>query len=179
MHYSCQTATGWFMQTSYSLLYVELGLLFQPLQEQYNKYSDLVTHSWMKMLWEKLSMFNMHVIVADQPLEFPREGDQFIMQVLIKAGYTSKVLSCLNRVQVSLQLLFMSDILTASGIKVCTETLFCQPQGEAWSKMKWPHKSPTDSDMTLSRNAMLSIYPSRSHISRISHFIGCVHRIWQ
>jgi len=74
MHYGCQMATGQFMQTLYSLLYVELGLLFQPLQEQYNKYEYLVTHSWMKMLWEKLSMFNMHVIIADQPLAFPREG---------------------------------------------------------------------------------------------------------
>jgi hypothetical protein len=34
MHYGCQTVTGRFMQTSYSLLYVELCLLFQPLQEQ-------------------------------------------------------------------------------------------------------------------------------------------------
>jgi hypothetical protein len=52
----------------------------------------------MKMHWEKLSIFNMHVIVADQLLEFPREGDQFIMPVLIKAGYTSKALSPLKRV---------------------------------------------------------------------------------
>jgi hypothetical protein len=135
MHYGCQTATGWFMQTSYSLLYMELGLLFQPLQEQYDKYGYLVTHSWMKMLWEKLSMFNMHVIVADQPMELPREGDQFIMQVLIKARYTSKALSCLNRVQVSLQLLFMLDIFMASGNKVCMDILSCRPQGEAGSKM--------------------------------------------
>jgi hypothetical protein len=62
------------------------------------KYGYLVTHSWMKMLWEKLSMFDMHVVVADKPQEFPREGDQFIMQVLIRAGYTRESLSCLNRV---------------------------------------------------------------------------------
>jgi hypothetical protein len=98
MHYGCQTATGRFMQTLYSLLYIVLGLLFQLLQEQYDKYGYLVTYSWMKMLWKKLSMFNMHIIVTDQLLEFPREGDQFIMQVLIKAGYTSKALSRLNRV---------------------------------------------------------------------------------
>ncbi len=102
MHYGCQTMTRRFMQASYSFLFVELGLVFQLLQEQYNKYGFLVTHSWMKMLWEKLSMFDMQVVVADQPLEFPRKGDQFIMQVLIKAGYTSKTLSCLNRVQISL-----------------------------------------------------------------------------
>jgi hypothetical protein len=99
-----------------SLLYVELGLLFQPLQEQCVKYGYLVTHSWIKTHWEKLPMFDMHVVVADQPQEFPWEGDQFIMQALIRTGYTSKALGCPNRVQVSLQLLFMSDILAASGM---------------------------------------------------------------
>ena len=31
MHYGCKTVTGRFMRQSYFLLYVELGLLFQPL----------------------------------------------------------------------------------------------------------------------------------------------------
>ncbi len=80
------------MQTSHSLLFVELGVSFQPLQESYEKYGYLVTHSWMKMLWEKLSMFNMQVIITNQPKEYPREGNQFIMQVLIQARYTNKAL---------------------------------------------------------------------------------------
>jgi hypothetical protein len=80
------------------------------------------------MLWEKLSMFDMQVVVADQPLEFPREGDQFIMQVLIKAGYTGKTPSHLNRVRVSLQVQFMSHILTASSYKVSTDILAHRPQ---------------------------------------------------
>jgi hypothetical protein len=36
MHYGCQTATGRLMQLSYSLLLVELGLSFDPLQESYS-----------------------------------------------------------------------------------------------------------------------------------------------
>ncbi len=48
MHFGCNTATGRFMQISYSLLFVELGLSFQPLQVEYGKYNHLVTHSWMK-----------------------------------------------------------------------------------------------------------------------------------
>ncbi len=179
MHYGCQTVTGRFMQTLYSLLYVELGLSFQPLQEQYVMYGYLVTHSWVKMLWEKLSIFDMHVIVADQPQEFPWEGDQFIMQVLIRAGYTSEALSRLNRVQVSLQLLFMLDILTASDNKVCADILLRLLHGEAWLKMRWPNEYPTNSDMRLWRDAMLSICPSKSNISSIGHFTGCLHRIWQ
>jgi hypothetical protein len=50
MHYGCDTTTGQFMQVSYSLFYLKLGLLFQPMQELYQKYSTLVTHLWMKML---------------------------------------------------------------------------------------------------------------------------------
>ncbi len=108
------------MKASYSLLYIKLGLLFQPLQESYQKYGHLVTHSWMKMLWEKLSMFGLHTVLADLPLQFPRVGNQFIMQVLIKAGYTGEALWRLNRVHISLQLLFMSDVLTVSGNKIST-----------------------------------------------------------
>jgi hypothetical protein len=79
MHYGCKTATGQFMQTSYLLLFAELGLSFQPLQELYNRYSFLVTHSWMKMLWEKLSMFDIKVVVTDFAQEYPQQGNQFIM----------------------------------------------------------------------------------------------------
>jgi hypothetical protein len=84
MHYGCQTASGLFMRTSLSLLFVELGLLFQPLQESYKRFGFMVTHSWFKMLWEKLFKFGMKVVVADQASAFPQEGDQFIMQVLLK-----------------------------------------------------------------------------------------------
>ena len=59
MHYGCKTVTGRFMRQSYFLLYVELGLLFQPLQESFQQYGYLATHSWMKKLWEKLSMFGL------------------------------------------------------------------------------------------------------------------------
>jgi hypothetical protein len=82
MHYECKTVTERFMHISHSLLFVKLGMSFQPLQEDYEKLGYLVTHSWMKMLWEKLSLFDMKVIIPDTLLKFPREGNQFIMQVL-------------------------------------------------------------------------------------------------
>jgi hypothetical protein len=96
MHYGCDTATGQFMRVSYSLFYLELGLSFQPMQESYQKYSTLVTHSWMKMVWEKTSMFELHTVVADVPFQFPREGDQFLMRVFITAGYRGDTLRWLN-----------------------------------------------------------------------------------
>jgi hypothetical protein len=74
------------------------------------------------MLWEKLSMFDMKVVVTDFAQEYPQQGNRFIMQTLLKAGYTAKMLLRLNRVQISLQLLFMLDVPTASGSKVNTKS---------------------------------------------------------
>jgi hypothetical protein len=84
MHYGWDTAVGRFMKASYSLFLVEMGLSLQPLQELYEWYEYLLTHSWMKMLWEKVSMFGLKVVVADLQLKYSRELDRFIMQVLIE-----------------------------------------------------------------------------------------------
>ncbi len=170
---------GRFMQISYSLLLVELGMSFQPLQVNYKKYSYLVTHMWMKMLWEKLSMFEMTVIIPERSWKFPREGDQFIMQVLLCAGYGTEELRRLNRVRVSMQLLFMSDVLTASGNKISSEVLSCRPRGEAWSRMRRLNEQPTTSDMELWKNAMHSICPSQRSNTGVGRFIGQTHQVWK
>jgi hypothetical protein len=92
MHYGCKTVTGQLMKTSYSLFFAELSLSFTPLQESYSHYGFLVTHSWMKMMWEKLSMFNIKVVIADIAHKYPWQGNQFIMQALLRAGYTGETL---------------------------------------------------------------------------------------
>jgi hypothetical protein len=56
----------------------------------------------MKIFWEKVSMFDMKVVVADFTMDFPCEGKQFIMQVLVRSGYPKDMLLQLNRLQVTL-----------------------------------------------------------------------------
>jgi hypothetical protein len=100
------------------------------------------------------------------------------MQVLLKAGYTAETLLRLNRVQISLQLLFMLDVLTASGNKVNTKILLCCPPGETCSNMRWPQERPTNSNLQLWKNAMLTICLSRCKSSSVGQFLGNTHRIW-
>jgi hypothetical protein len=85
----------------------------------------------------------------------------------------------LNRVRVSMQLLFMSDVLTASGNKISLEVLSCRPRGEAWSRMRWPNKQPTTSDMELWKNAMRSICPSQCSNTGVRRFIGQTRQVWK
>ncbi len=50
------------------------------------------------MLWEKLSTFDVKLIVADITQMFPWENNQFIMQALINKAYSGDALRRLNRV---------------------------------------------------------------------------------
>ena len=166
------------MQSSYSLLFVELGLSFHPLQTPYKVFEQLATHSWVKMLWEKLSKFIIKSVVANTTMAVAHLGDEFIMQVLMRSGYTNEALRRLNRVRVCQQLLYMSDVLTASGNKINLEVLTRRPPEEAWSNMTWPNEHPTDSDFKMWHRAMVSICPSRRGGTRVGQFIGPTHRIW-
>ncbi len=100
-------------------------------------------------------------MVANVNSAFPREGDEFIMQVLMRSRYTNEALRCLNRVRVGQQLLFMSDVRTAPGNKINPEVLSRRPPGEAWSNMMWPNEHPKDLVFQMWHRAMLSICPSR------------------
>ena len=110
MHYGCRSALGDFMKMSYGYLTLELGVTFQPLQALYNRFLFLATHSWMKMLWEKADRFGVTIETAKGPLSFPRDGDRFLMLVLMERGYSRETMRRLNRVRIHLQVLFLSDV---------------------------------------------------------------------
>ncbi len=177
MHYRCNTATKRFMRVSYSLFLLELGVLSQLLQESYTKYEFLATHSWMKMLWEKVSMFGVRMVVADAEVVYPREGDQFIMQVFFETGYPWETLLRLNQVQIYWQALFLSDILTASGNKIDTEVLKQHQVHRRRLQMRWPKEHRTESNFQLWRDAVTALCPSRDTRTQLGLFIAPTHRI--
>jgi hypothetical protein len=179
MHYGCDTTTGQFMQASYSLFQVELGISFQPLQESYSKHGFLSTHSWMKMLWEKISMFGVKIVVADLAIGYPCERDRFFMQLLFEMGYPREILQRLNHVRIFLQVLFLSDILMASRNKINLKILSHRPPSRVRSRMRWPTECPTELDFQLRRDGMHTLCPSRSPHAQVGHFTAPTHKIWQ
>jgi hypothetical protein len=77
MHYGCDTATRRFMRISFNLFYPELGLSFQPMQESFAKYSPLVTHSWVKMLWEKFQYLKSKQCLQIVPFNYHEKAISF------------------------------------------------------------------------------------------------------
>jgi hypothetical protein len=115
MHYSCHTALGDELQMSLELLVVDLGLSFQPFRMSYKHYGDWVTTCWLKRVWEKVDRYGFDLTMHNLSLSFQQEGDDWLMAQLIATGYEGEELLTLNRVRKHQQVLFLSDILGASG----------------------------------------------------------------
>jgi hypothetical protein len=77
----------------------------------------------MKMLWEKVDKFGITIETAKESLAFPRGGDKFLMLVLMERGYSRETVRRLNRVRIYMQVLFLSDVLTASGNRIDSAVL--------------------------------------------------------
>ena len=69
----------------------------------------------MVSVWEKCDMFKVVIDINDNFLKMPREGDKWIIQLFVRAGFNKEDLLRLNRIRVHQQVLFMSCVLGDSG----------------------------------------------------------------
>ena len=100
------------------------------------------------------------------------------MQVFFEQGCSTESLLWLNRVRAYWQLLFFSDILTASGKKIDTE-IIGQPQIRCkQSRLRWPTEHLTESDFQLWMDTVMALCPIRNTWTRLGSFIAPMHRIW-
>ena len=135
MHYGCRTALGAELQTSLEILVINLGLSFQPFKVSYIQFGKWVTTLWLKRIWEKVHFYGFSIHVHNLTTGFPREGDDWLMSRFIARGHTTNELAILNWVRKHQQVLFLSDILGASGGSLDKRYLQKQQPDERWSTM--------------------------------------------
>jgi hypothetical protein len=124
-------------------------------------------------------MFGVKIVAADWTMEYPQEGDQFIMQLLFEMCYPQEILQRLNRMHKFLRVLFLLDILMALGNNINPEVLLHQLLSKARSRLRWPTEYPTELDFQLWRDAMHSLCPSQCLHTQLGHFTAPTHKIWQ
>ena len=101
MHYGCPSSLGRLMQISLNFMILEMGISTQPLQESYSRYGSWITSCWLKSLWEKCNKYGVMVEFNDVKIALPQLGDQWLMRLFIRLGYTDQELERLNRVRIS------------------------------------------------------------------------------
>ncbi len=157
MHNECHTALGTKLQTSLELLVADLGLSFQPFRVSYKHYGEWVTTCWLKRVWEKVDCYGFVLTVHNLSSTFPWEGKDWLMARFITAGYKGNDLLTLNRVRKHQQVLFLSDILGASGGSLDKRYLQKRQIGDHWSSMKFPCEEVTESEMIFWRRAIAQV----------------------
>lgn len=63
MHLGCSLILGLQMQASLEYLIIELGMSYQPLEVDYERFGGMDTHCWLKTLWEKCQKYGVVVKV--------------------------------------------------------------------------------------------------------------------
>ena len=168
MHYGSPSCLGINMQTSAELMVIELGLSLQPFAENYDTCHHWVTSSWLKSVWEKSFQLGIDIQLGAIPLQPPRERDVWIMAEFIRMNYDTRSLCILNRVRLHQQVIFLSDVMDASGRAMDSKYLEERPWNEKWSSLIFPKERPSASDFRLWREALPQIRAlgGRLHIGR-------------
>jgi hypothetical protein len=94
---------------------MEGGVLTQILSHSFQWYSKWVTNSWLKLVWEKVDLFNFKVEIKELPFKMPQEHNSWLMLVLEREGYSKNKLNRLNRVQCHQQVPFTQTYSTQGG----------------------------------------------------------------
>ena len=84
-------------------------------------------------------MFKVVIDINDNFLKMPREGDKWIMQLFVRAGFNKEDLLILNRVRVHQQVLFLSCVLGASGKSLDKKYMTKRKTVGKWSTLRF-HK---------------------------------------
>ncbi len=157
MHYGSQSCQGLNMQASLELLVIEMGLSLQPFKENYNTCQHWVMLSWMKLVWEKALILDIEIQIAPLPLQLPQERDSWIMAEFICLNYDTQSLQRLNRVRIHQQVIFLSDVIDASGRALEKKYQYRRPTSKQWTTLIFPKEDPSCSDFRLWRKALPQI----------------------
>ena len=133
----------------------------------------------MKSLWEKCDEMNISIAFQDIPLDLPWEGDKWLMGEFIRLGYSEEQLRRLNRVRIYQQVIYLSEVLSASGKQLDQKYLCKRPQGAMWSKLNFPKESPPNKDFALWTSALHQVAPGGGIQDRLGPLNHIGYKVWE
>ena len=119
------------------------------------------------------------VYVHNLTTGFPREGDDWLMSRFIARGHTTNELKTLNRVRKHQQVLFLSDILGASGGSLDKCYLQKRQPEERWSTMKFPREEVTTPEMELWCQAIAQVVAHGQALTSLGSYKIDGHELWE
>jgi hypothetical protein len=130
--------------TAIESLVMETGSSGNPFALDFSIYESVVTDSWIKCVWEFVSTFKIDLQTHPVTPQLQRQGDSMLLPLFVQHGMRDpETLAALSRCCKFLQVLRLSDILSADGKKVHSHIFQGQLQTpHTWDKFRWPTQGP-------------------------------------
>ena len=178
-HYAMDSLLGDKFRAMTCWLQLEIGTDLSPFALPYEKWSSLATQSWHKMLWRTLCWSGVEVYLHSVEIPLPRVNDDTIMAFAMQHGVVGVDLVRLNRCRLWLNLLFLSDIITADGAHWEQSLVGDSPISIA-SAYTFPPARPTPTDWKVWTTFWNSVSgPSRSSERVLGPWMHPTHRLWR
>ena len=115
-----------------------------PFLQDYAKWGYLAPLPWVKMLWKSLHHFEITMYMKFPNIKPPRENDRgVIMDIILAHPLDPLEVIGHNRCQVSLQAIFLSEILTTADGKYLENFVFAPGGATMGSRYSFPQERPT------------------------------------
>ena len=111
-------------------------------------------------------------------LELPHYGDKWMMMECLRYIFSAEELRRLNGIRIHMQVLFLSEILSASGKIMDGKYLVGCKTDEKWSKLNFAEKQSPNNDFTLWKAAIRQVVPAGGIMGQLGNLNQDGHRIW-
>ena len=108
----------------------------------------------------------------------PWEKDKWPMREFIQLGYSPQDLISLNQVRLHQQVLFLSDILGASGKDLDVKYLSKRPNDQKWSTLGFAKEKPPAKDFRIWEQALQQLVLPGGIQDRMGPYKVSGHKIW-
>jgi hypothetical protein len=161
---------------------LELGLNGFLLQQDFTKYSSIISPSWMKESWRFLAQ--QDICVADDLPGFGslRQHDHLLMEGFTELGLSDAELGKLNVCRIHLQVLTIADITEGSGECITWNAWNGKRALPHTSRYTWGHQpTPPATFWSGWKHALATLCGRDRRLTQpLGHWTvdGCSHWIW-
>jgi hypothetical protein len=101
------------------------------------------------------------------------------MRELERCGFSLKQLELINKARLAQQVLFILDILGASGKALDRRYLQPRESYDTWSNLLFPREQPSSKSYSLWRQALHQLSPAGGIVDRLGSFLHDDYKVWE
>jgi hypothetical protein len=180
-HNRVQDKTSKLLRISLSYLQLAVGSTTSVLSLPSKTYVSWIDSCWLVSFWVFLSRLQIQVHLTQHWLPvISWQNDMVLMDHFITQGYSAAALGTLNRCRLYLQVITLSDIVSADGSCIISDILHGIPLTERTSTLKWPSQQrPPAKAWDLWSSALKSLQPRNTLLCPLGNWTSISsHQTW-